>query len=100
VGLLAEVRSIWLFVFAAFSKSESLAGGGACPRQPPLEFQCTPDVALRVDSRINEFSGAALIRASGEVLYIYQYVPDSESISRSNLDAKDRAIYCFAREIC
>jgi len=43
------VRSIYFFVFAGFSRAESPEGGGACPWQPPVEFQCTPAAALLVD---------------------------------------------------
>ena len=48
------VRSICFFVFAEFSRAESPEGGGACPWQPPLQFQSTPGTALLVPgSRVN-----------------------------------------------
>ena|SRR5215469_16117686 len=43
-GSVAAVRSIsfCFLMFGGFSRAESPEAGGACPWQPPVEFQCTP----------------------------------------------------------
>src|SRR5215469_8006782 len=33
---------LFVFLFGGFSRAESPEAGGACPWQPPVEFQCTP----------------------------------------------------------